>query len=29
MLRVTLDTVMPDYEIPNDDLVGEVLIPAM
>jgi superfamily II DNA or RNA helicase len=29
MLRVTLDTVKPDYEIPSDDLVGEVLIPAM
>jgi len=28
-LRKTLDTVLPGYEIPNDDLVGEVLIPAM
>jgi len=24
-----LENILPDYEIPNDDLVGEVLIPAM
>src|SRR5688572_24325557 len=24
-----LKSVLPDYEIPDDDLVGEVLIPAM
>ena len=24
-----LDSVLPAYEIPNDDLVGEVLIPAL
>lgn len=29
MLRVTLEKVLPDYEIPSDDLIGDVLIPAM
>src|SRR5262245_45742370 len=28
-LADALADVMPDYEIPTDDLVGEVLIPAM
>jgi superfamily II DNA or RNA helicase len=28
-LRVAWEEALPDYEIPDDDLVGEVLIPAM
>jgi len=29
VLRTVVATVRPAYEIPHDDLVGEVLIPAM
>ena len=29
VLRTVVDAVRPAYEIPHDDLVGEVLIPAM
>ena len=28
-LLVALDNVEPVYEIPDDDLIGEVLVPAM